>query len=195
MIDIYNKLLELDSDRNYHVVFTNDNDSFYFGKDPDDNVIFLIKSSNIESNIVANSSRGNLLNISFNIICEFILNGEQSNGNFTMLSLKTDNKLITQLFISLCLDIINLIGDKVEFPRVVEVVNGVRELFMNFLRPSIKDEIGIWGELFIISQAKDTKNAIDSWHLDAYDTFDFNDGDNKMEVNELAKLIKERKSE
>ena len=91
------------------------------------------------------------------------------------------------IFISLCNELIELIGEKPSYDRVIDVVKRLRELFMNFLRPAIKDEIGLWGELFVISQANNFENAIDSWHINSNDTFDFNDGSNKMEVKTTTK--------
>ncbi|MDA7580380.1 PD-(D/E)XK motif protein [Crocinitomicaceae bacterium] len=183
MKSINKTILELDFDPIYFVIFNVENsESFFFGKDPENNLIFLIKPDNTSSTISANSSRGKFLDISFNTTCEFKIKGKKNVGNFTLLTLKTDKLLLKNIFISLCSDLIELIGEKPSYDRVVNVVKGLRELFINFLRPAIKNEIGLWGELFVISQAKNIENAIDSWHINPSDTFDFNDGKHKMEV-------------
>ena len=182
------KLIELNFDPNYFVVFNVENsESFFFGKDPDNNIIFLIKPDDISSNISANSSRGKFLDIYFNTTCEFKINGNTNIGEFTLLTLKTDKSLMQNIFVSLCNELIELIGEKPSYNRVIDVVKGLRELFMNFLRPAINDEIGLWGELFVILQANNIENAIDSWHINSSDTFDFNDGSNKMEVKTTTK--------
>jgi hypothetical protein len=128
------------------------------------------------------SSIGKYLDISFNTTCEFKIQDNSHVGEFTLLTLKTQEALMNRIFVSLCEDLIELICDEPSYDRVIEVVNGLKELFVNFLRPSTNTEIGLWGELFVISQAQNIENAIDSWHIDPYDTFDFNDGHKKMEV-------------
>ena len=64
----------------------------------------------------------------------------------------------------------------------VSVVEGLRKLFTSVYQKGSHTEIGLWGELFVISQASDAENAIDSWHLNPMDTFDFNDAKHKLEV-------------
>jgi hypothetical protein len=188
MNSINKKLVELDSDPVYFVVFNVEHsESFFFGKDTENNIIFLIKPDDTSSNISANSSRGKFLDISFNTTCEFKINGKTNSGEFTLLTLKTEKLLMRNIFVSLCNELIELIGEKPSYDRVIDVVKGLRELFMNFLRPATSDEIGLWGELFVISQAQNMENAIDSWHINPSDTFDFNDGNNKMEVKTTTK--------
>ena len=177
------KLIRLNSDPYYHSVYNVENyKSFYFGKDPDGNIIFLIKPLLMQTTQNAISSIGKYLDISFNTTCEFKIQEKSHVGEFTLLTLKTQEVLMNRIFVSLCEDLIELICDEPSYDRVIEVVNGLKELFVNFLRPSTNTEIGLWGELFVISQAQNIENAIDSWHLDPYDTFDFNDGHKKMEV-------------
>lgn len=183
MIAYFNRIMGLDSDTVYNTVFNVDNSkSFFFGKDLDDNIIFLIKPNNDISTISAVSSKGKFLDISFKINCEFKLGEGIEKGDFTMLTLKTKHKLMGNIFTSLCVNLIELIGEEPPYDQVVYVVKSLRELFLNFLRRPTHNEIGLWGELFVISQASNIENAIDSWHLNPSDTFDFNDGTNKMEV-------------
>lgn len=183
MISYYDKIKALDIDYDYNTVFNVDGSkSFYFGKDSDENIIFLIRPSDSAANISAISSKGKFLDISFNTTLEFKLKGDVEDGEFTMLTLKTKQKLMGSIFISMCVDLIELIGEEPSYEQVVAVVKSLRDLFLNFMKPATHDEIGLWGELFVISQAADAKNAIDSWHLNPSDTFDFNDGRYKMEV-------------
>ena len=123
------KLIELNFDPNYFVVFNVENsESFFFGKDPDNNIIFLIKPDDISSNISANSSRGKFLDIYFNTTCEFKINGNTNIGEFTLLTLKTDKPLMQNIFVSLCNELIELIGEKPSYNRVIDVVKGLIDL-------------------------------------------------------------------
>ena len=108
MKSINKTILELDFDPIYFVIFNVENsESFFFGKDPENNLIFLIKPENTSSTISANSSRGKFLDISFNTTCEFKIKGKKNVGNFTLLTLKTDKLLLKNIFISLCSDLID----------------------------------------------------------------------------------------
>jgi hypothetical protein len=183
MTNFLNDIFSLKSDTEYYTVFNvRKSSSFYFGKDPSENIIFLIKPSDSFSSNHTISSKGKYLDISYELECEFLIDEDLQKGVFTMLTLKTQSKLMRSIFVRFCEDLIELIGEKPPSQQVLKVVNGMREMFLNFIRPSTKSEIGLWGELLIISIAKNKKYAIDSWHLNPRDTFDFNDGHNKLEV-------------
>ena len=183
MFNYLNDILSLNSDPEYYTVFNiGKSSSFFFGRDPLDNIIFLIKPSDNDSNNSTNSSKGKYLDISFDLECEFKLEECLQRGKFTMLTLKTSSKLMRGIFVRFCEDLIELLGEKPSSQQVNKVVKGMREIFINFIRPSTKSEIGLWGELLVISMAENKQNAIDSWHLNPSDTFDFNDGNYRLEV-------------
>jgi hypothetical protein len=186
MIETYiQQIQNLVIDKHYYSVFNlHNSDSFFLGKDLDGNLIFLIRP---DQGALTNfnyppSHRGKSLDIQYNIICEFPVNGGNMKDEFTLLTLKSDSKLMYNLFIALCVDLVELIGDDPPHDKVVSVVEGLRKLFTSVYQKGSHTEIGLWGELFVISQASDMEKAIDSWHLNPMDTFDFNDGKHKMEV-------------
>ena len=52
----------------------------------------------------------------------------------------------------------------------------------SFNRPPRKTIQGLWAELFIIERANNPEYLIQSWHSSSEDKFDFNDGQDKIEV-------------
>jgi hypothetical protein len=67
-------------------------------------------------------------------------------------------------------------------------IQKITELFSRFNRPPRKSIQGIWAELFIIEQSKNPDYLIQSWHSSPEDKFDFNDGQDKIEIKSTAKL-------
>ena len=185
MEEYFDRIENLTFDPNYYTVFNiNNSESFFFGKNIEDKLIFLIKpNKGITNNFnYPPSYRGKSLDIDFNITCEFPIKKSVIKDDYTLLTLKTESKLMTKMFIALCIDLIEFIGENPDHIKVVSIVESLRGLFSSVYKKGTHDEIGLWGELFVISQDQDIEKAIDSWHLNPSDTFDFNDGHLKMEV-------------
>lgn len=80
----------------------------------------------------------------------------------------------------------------------VTVVEELLEEFSKFFTKKIKHnisekvEIGLWGELCLISSSKNIPFLVDCWHKNKSDIFDFNDGSVVLEVK-TTKSLKHRK--
>ena len=182
MINVINKIRkESDSLDNFKMVSIRNLKSFMIGVDQDDNLIFMVKP-NKEKYKQVTSSRGRYLDIFYDMDCEISYNGNLVSGNFTILSLKTKNSFFEIIFLSICENLVNLLGDNPLHSNVVESLENLRDLFRKTLHNSSKTEIGLWGELFVIESSNNKELLIDSWHKTSNQTFDFNDGDSKVEV-------------
>ena len=60
-------------------------------------------------------------------------------------------------------------------------------LFTKFSKPALKTIQGLWAELLIIEQSKNPDYLIKSWHNSTSDKYDFNDGNDKIEVKSTTK--------
>jgi hypothetical protein len=54
--------------------------------------------------------------------------------------------------------------------------------------PQISDQVisGLWAELLIINESTNPDYLVSSWHITPSDKFDFNDGENKIEVKSTS---------
>ena len=158
------------------------NSSFFVGIDNNNCIVFLIKPKDNSTPKQPNSSRGKFLDVIFDTECEIETPNGTVKDNFTILSLKSNEELMERIFLNVCSDLSELLGDNPEYIDVINIVNSLRDMFSKILRGSKKEETGLWGELFIIYISLDKELLIDSWHINPRDTFDFNDGNTKLEV-------------
>lgn len=161
--------------------------SFFIGIDANDKVVFLIKPSDFISKKPPISSRGDHLDILFNKNCEIKTNEDIIKGQFVVLLLKSIEDPIVDVFLDTCEYITNKLKDKPIYNKVIKVVESLRDMFSKLTQTTNIKETGLWGELFLIYVSSNKEYLIDSWHINNSDTFDFNDGNNKLEVKTTTK--------
>tara|TARA_Y100001954_G_C15774459_1_gene586198 strand:- start:602 stop:1525 length:924 start_codon:yes stop_codon:yes gene_type:complete len=120
------------------------------------------------------------INIDWDSNLEVTIGSKVINDDFIVVTLKSDAYLTQQIFLDVCMNIINNVGQEPVFNDVKTYIEQLKSLFKT--NSSKKDEVGLWGELLFIFFSKNTEKAISSWHIDPKDKFDFNDGDRKVEV-------------
>lgn len=193
MREIINKLNELDElqEGYFHVESTPNFNNHLIGKDCKGNIILLLKCIEEESTINPVSSQGEYLNILYQKECKIKNKLEEKIDTFTILQLKSDNKILINTFINICEHILQELGQYPNIDNTVVILQSIKKLFSNLINRSKKTELGLWGELFLIYISKDYEYLIDSWHKNKNDTFDFNDGSYKIEVKTTT--LSERK--
>ena len=85
-------------------------------------------------------------------------------------------------FIPIQADLIKSEGDPPLFQNIIDRTEALIKIFSKKKSKPTKTEIGLWGELFLISKSKDKDLAIKSWHINNNDQFDFIDGESIIEV-------------
>ena len=166
----------------YNVLDIEGYSSYRIGIDTEQNIIFLIKSFEEGNERTMNSSKGRHLDVLFNVSCEISVGDKIENGIYTILSLKTRSDFFEVIFLNVCQDLVQILGDSPLLIDVIEAVESLRELFRASTGRARAKELGLWGELVVINSSSDPEHMIDSWHVSPKDTFDFNDGASKMEV-------------
>ena len=156
--------------------------SFYLGIDSNENIVFMIQPNNESPTITSVSSKGKYLDVNFDAKCEITTDGKIISDSFTILTLKTCNEFFIKIFYSICYDLIEMLGDVPDRTNIIHHVEVLRDLFGKALKKASITEIGLWGELFVIESSNNLMLLIDSWHKLPKQTFDFNDGDSKLEI-------------
>jgi len=65
---------------------------------------------------------------------------------------------------------------------VSDLIDELIELFSSLSQPSIASIVGLWGELFLILQARNSDDVARAWHATPRDRFDISDGASRVEV-------------
>lgn len=147
--------------------------------------MFFIKSS--ISSSLPNISL-DMMSVQFCQLCKLIHdNGESSESTYTVISLKSIAEDLTDYFIEIIYLVLLKIGNTPSQKILIEEIEKVVDLFRQMGQSSTKTVQGLWAELLMISQSKNPGYLINSWHISPTDTFDFNDGRNKIEVKSTSK--------
>ena len=172
---------QIDSE-GYQMILIPKYKSFYLGIDSDDNTVFMIKPNDQSQQVTSVSSKGKYLDVLFDMKCQIKTNGQNINDTFTILTLKTGNEFFIKIFLSVCNDLIKMLGDYPDRLVITNHIEVFRDLFGKALKKATITEIGLWGELLVIETSSDMMFLIDCWHKLPKQTFDFNDGVSKLEV-------------
>lgn len=87
-----------------------------------------------------------------------------------------------RLFVSLLDTVIAAVGQPAAPAKLHDVIQQLAKIFSSLSQPARSTIQGLWGELLLITLARDTERLLRSWHATVNDDFDFADGAERIEV-------------
>lgn len=160
------------------------NSKHKIGISPDGCPMFFIECKKSSHSLDVNLE---FISVSFNRTCRLFDVETQTENIYTIISLKTENTDFQQYFIEVVCIVLEQLPESPSHKQLKIEVQKLVEMFSRFNRPPCKTIQGLWAELFIIEQAKLPEYLIQSWHITPDDKFDFNDGQDKIEVKSTSK--------
>ncbi len=128
------------------------------------------------------------ISIQFNRQCQLInKKGRIEEDIYTIISLKSDSDYLQEYFLKIVFVLIKNISEKPLLKDLKIEIDKLINLFTKFSKPALKTIQGLWAELLIIEQSKNPDYLIKSWHNSTSDKYDFNDGNDKIEVKSTTK--------
>lgn len=128
------------------------------------------------------------ISVLYNRKCQLInKKGKIQEDIYTVISLKSDSDYLQEYFLKIVFVLIKNISEKPLLKDLKIEIEKLIKLFSKFSRPPLKTIQGLWAELLIIEQSKNPDYLIQSWHSSTTDKYDFNDGNDKIEVKSTAK--------
>lgn len=158
------------------------NKFYMIGIDSDGFMTFMIQPVDNYTSSAALSSNGKYLKVDYYHVYETKSSNEVTIGRHIKLTLKSTEEFFENIFISICEELMDLIGQKPIYDDAINYVEGIIKLFSKAIKKRSITELGLWGELLLIDMCSNKNEVINSWHRDAKDTFDFNNGVEKIEV-------------
>lgn len=123
------------------------------------------------------------ISVQFNRQCQLINNmGKIEEGIYTIISLKSDSDYLREYFLKIVFVLIKNLTEKPLLKDLKIEIEKLINLFTKFSKPSLKTIQGLWAELLVIEQSNNPDYLIKSWHNSTSDKYDFNDGNDKIEV-------------
>jgi hypothetical protein len=128
------------------------------------------------------------ISVQFDRECILLLNNKKKEkGKYTVISLKSDSVDLQEYFLNVVFLVIRKFTDVPSLKEVKIEVEKLINLFSKLSKPPSKTIQGLWAEIFVIEQASDPDYIAQSWHKNAHDKFDFNDGADKIEVKSTSR--------
>ncbi len=156
---------------------------YRLAKDIDGNAVLLIwvRASGSEPPPAGFALRH--LSIQHNVECRVIhRGGSLEEGRFTIIKCMDADPSMRSYFLRVLGSVVLLIG---AYPSRTELIGGINklvELFRLMTEPGRGPTQGLWAELLLIEVSSDPVLMIDAWHRTATDIFDFNSGNQRIEV-------------
>jgi hypothetical protein len=157
-----------------------DNTDHRIAKDKLNNPSLLLAINATE--VVIPSVKLKNISIAFNIRCKVKQNGVLHEKLFTVINFTGSDKALKNHFLRLCAIFIDSFKMNSTAEDIRRHINSFIELFRLASIPPLKTVQGLWSELFLISQASMPHKLIQSWHFLPEEKFDFNNGQERIEV-------------
>lgn len=165
----------------FNAVSISEDSTHRLGISPEGYPIFFIECSSSQRITDINLS---LFKVLFNRHCSISDNDTsyEINGVFSIIQLNSLNPDFQKYFLEVVYLLLCRLEDKPSISVLKSEVSKLLSIFTSV--KSISKEIvrGLWAELIVISQSSNPSYLIRSWHVVPEDKFDFNDGNDKIEV-------------
>lgn len=149
--------------------------------------IFFIKCLPNEDNITVKGYTLDLIDIKYNVLCKLVLDDQSEISDYyTIIALKSGSEYITKYFLEIVHLMVSLLPEMLTVAVLTFNMQNIIELFSSLAIAPLKSIQGLWAELLIIEKSENPSYLLDSWHYSNRDTFDFNDGIDKIEVKSTS---------
>jgi hypothetical protein len=128
----------------------------------------------------------NLL-VEHDVRCDIVRpDGGEEHERFSVITCRSTEPALRQQFLAVCELLIENIGAEPHAAAVNAAIERIVRLFRALLSPPAKSVQGLWAELFLIASSQDPAVLAAAWHLTPLDAFDFNAGQDRIEVKSCA---------
>jgi hypothetical protein len=130
------------------------------------------------------------VSVLFDINCTVLQHNETIEKHFTVLSFTGKDSSLKHYFLKLCTVLIESIGNNPSYYDVKKEISKFVDLFCLAIEPPLNSVQGLWAELLIISESKNPHKLLSCWHSSPLEKFDFNNGDERIEVKSTTQSIR-----
>lgn len=122
------------------------------------------------------------LSAAFCMLCRLNVDEAEVVGKFALIRFEGKAPELHELFIRCVRAAIADLPSSAQTPDIETRVNRLLGLFRALARPAGREISGIWAELFCITASGNVPVAVDRWHNDNVEAFDFSWGKSRLEV-------------
>ncbi|MDT4967572.1 MAG: hypothetical protein QOJ64_2309 [Acidobacteriota bacterium] len=112
--------------------------------------------------------------------------GSEVNSRFSVVRCVSTNASLQECFFDLISVLLRQLSNRPTSHQLSDAFDRIAALFLALERPPTRSVQGLWGELFLITKARNTSFLVECWHNDATEHYDFAHGLHRMEVKTCA---------
>lgn len=184
LIELYDSLAfpSALNDKTFNAIPIPENPNFRIAINFEGNpVLLLAVVNNVKSGVIKNF-RLKYLRLEQNIECKITENGRSSFQTLTVITFTSDDRNLQEYFLRISETLIKSLSNRPTQQQVADTLNKFVEVFRSLTDTPTNTVHGLWTELFLIENSRNPKALLNYWHTIPEEKFDFNSGEEKIEV-------------
>lgn len=117
-----------------------------------------------------------------NVECKISENGRTRFNTFTVITFTNTDRDLQEYFLRISETLIRTLGNSPNQQQLLDSLNKFIEVFRSLSDIPTNTVHGLWAELFVIENSRSPKTLLNYWHNNPEEKFDFNSGEEKIEV-------------
>jgi hypothetical protein len=160
----------------------------YLGKDQQGAPVFLVvdEGEPVYRPVVQHRH----LSAAFCMLCRINVDEAEVVGKFALIRFEGNTPELHELFIRCVQAAIADLPTSAQTLDIEARVNRLLSLFRALARPAGREISGVWAELFCIASSGNVPVAVDRWHNDNTEAFDFSWGQGRLEVKSTTGALR-----
>jgi hypothetical protein len=150
--------------------------------------VILISSKFDQTHLSQKNIKLKYIELTHNLECKVSENGNSKIDNYSVIILKSDERILQNYFLGIATSLLNSLSKKPSQKEVFETFKTFIEIFRSLTETPTKTIQGLWAELILIEQSKNPETLINYWHNIPEEKFDFNADNEKIEVKSSSNL-------
>ena len=183
LISLYDSLSIPETDKKvFNAIAIPEYPEFRVAIDIDGNAVLLLSVIEHVRDFSLKNVRLKYLQLEQNIECKILENGSSRSQAFTVVLFKSVDRHLQEYFLRVSETFIKAIGKNPSQKVITDTLKRLVEVFKVLSESPTNTVSGLWGELFVIDNSRSPKLLVDYWHNLPEEKFDFNAGQERMEV-------------
>lgn len=173
----------------FHAVPVGDARADFLAKASDGSPVFLLHDAS-----PARYSPAILLkyvSVQFHNTCRVTTRSREIEDQFAVVSCAADAPDLHEIFVRCVSASVEQLPTHAGTEELHKCVQSLLNLFRAFSRPNSREVTGLWAELFVMLQSGNVARALECWHADPFERFDFSWQSGCLEVKAASRDIRQ----
>lgn len=127
----------------------------------------------------------------FHSTCRVTTASGSVEDQFAVVSCDARTPELHEIFVRCIVAAAEQLPPKTNTSELQRSVQALLDLFRTLGRPSNREIAGLWAELFVIHESKNETRALESWHADRFERFDFSWASGSLEVKAAVREVRQ----